>query len=279
MTKFKRFPADITLTNLKETFIEDCGWSFAKKDIDYKQDRTKSTTTYTDCLITKNMWIKTREAILEDNGVLVDIAVGDMQEFDHYIRAYSDGSNNKEGFASYGFTWIHSDGENVVYYEDSQKMKGTNSVGELTGAIDCLKSVYDYINENKLENVLVELTSDSNYVILGHTLHIPKQVERGWRNTSNKPTPNKELWKSMIEVGSNFDSLDKTHLLFKWIKGHKLKAKDTRMIEQDDFFDNIDLNFNKGIINDSEFSTDNIDIIMNERCDVLAKRELEIGKK
>ena len=82
----------------------------------------------------------------------------------------------------------------------------TNNQMELMGAIESLKAL-------KRPSAVV-LTTDSQYVCKGMNEWIEGWIKKGWKNSSNKPVKNMELWKELHEVSQQHN------IEWKWIKGH-----------------------------------------------------------
>lgn len=69
---------------------------------------------------------------------------------------------------------------------------------------------------------IVDLTSDSKYVLQGLDEWIAGWKQRGWRTASKQPVKNVDLWKQL-------DALKERHeLRFHWIKGHAGHAENER---------------------------------------------------
>jgi len=61
---------------------------------------------------------------------------------------------------------------------------------------------------------VVELYSDSQYVLKGMDEWLPQWKARGWRTAAKKPVKNVELWQRL-------DELQSTHQIrFHWVRGH-----------------------------------------------------------
>jgi len=69
----------------------------------------------------------------------------------------------------------------------------------------------------------VKIISDSKYVVdsvtKGWLFNWPN---RGWRNSLNEPTPNKELWQRLLLL------LERHQVEFVWVKGHANNPKNER---------------------------------------------------
>lgn len=83
---------------------------------------------------------------------------------------------------------------------------GTNQIAELTAAIEGLLRVP--------EGAVVELVSDSQYVLKGLTEWRAGWERRGYRNAKNEPVANLPLWKRLYAVA------DARRLKTRWVRGH-----------------------------------------------------------
>ena len=83
----------------------------------------------------------------------------------------------------------------------------TNNRMELTAVIESLETLTRPCN--------VQVFSDSKYVVDAiNQKWLPNWVRRGWRNSTNQPTPNKELWQRLLV------QLERHQVKFNWVKGH-----------------------------------------------------------
>lgn len=82
----------------------------------------------------------------------------------------------------------------------------TNNRMELRAVIEGLSALH--------KPTLVELTSDSKYVLDGLKTWLDGWIKRGWRTAAKEPVKNQDLWEEL-------DLLRKRHTInFHWIKGH-----------------------------------------------------------
>jgi len=82
----------------------------------------------------------------------------------------------------------------------------TNNRMELTAALRALQALK--------RPCVVELHSDSRYVIQGMTEWLPGWRRRGWVNASREPVRNRDLWEALAEAAAPHE----VHWL--WVKGH-----------------------------------------------------------
>lgn len=124
------------------------------------------------------------------------------------IIIYTDGAaKGNPGKAGWGAVFLIGDKEVEI---GGNKDHATNNQMELTAPIEALKCL-----KNNFPQVrLVEIISDSKYVILGITEWIYGWQKNGWRNAAKKPVVNKELWEELYSLTQELKP--------KWtyVKGH-----------------------------------------------------------
>ena len=82
----------------------------------------------------------------------------------------------------------------------------TNNQMELQAAIEGLKALS--------EPCIVNLTTDSKYVMQGITSWISNWKKNNWKNAAKKDVKNKELWVELDKYESLHD------VRWHWVKGH-----------------------------------------------------------
>lgn len=82
----------------------------------------------------------------------------------------------------------------------------TNNRMELMAAIRGLRAL-----KRACEVLLV---TDSQYVKNGITQWLPEWKKKGWRNASNKPVKNKDLWEQLDH------EVSRHQVQWRWVKGH-----------------------------------------------------------
>jgi ribonuclease HI len=93
----------------------------------------------------------------------------------------------------------------------------TNNRMELQAVIEGLRAL-------KAPSI-VEITSDSKYVLQGLEEWLDQWIKRGWRTASKQPVKNEDLWRDL-------DELRQRHTLsFRWIRGHNEHPENTRCDE------------------------------------------------
>ena len=103
----------------------------------------------------------------------------------------------------------------IIYKKDGKEIKKSLSGGEeqttnnrmemmaVLNALKCLK-----------KPCVVELFTDSKYVLEGATKWMSGWIEKGWRNADKKPVKNQDLWQQLNEEFS------KHTINWHWVKGH-----------------------------------------------------------
>jgi ribonuclease HI len=119
---------------------------------------------------------------------------------------YTDGSCHPQnpGPGGYGVVVIDEDGSHQEFSGGYKRT--TNNRMELIACIEALKAVD--------EDAKIILHTDSQYVQLGITDWIKGWKRRGWKNASNKPVKNQDLWVILDELAQNHQ------VQFKWVKAH-----------------------------------------------------------
>lgn len=69
---------------------------------------------------------------------------------------------------------------------------------------------------------VVDLTSDSQYVLKGLREWLPQWKSRGWKTAAKKPVKNQDLWMKLDEL------LQKHEIRFHWIRGHNEHPENER---------------------------------------------------
>ncbi|MFC4171750.1 ribonuclease H [Microvirga sp. GCM10011540] len=82
----------------------------------------------------------------------------------------------------------------------------TNTAMELMGVVEALEALPP--------SIPVEIYSDSHYVIMGATKHLPWWRSRGWRIVKGGKVANKDLWQRLSL------HLSGRSVTWNWVKGH-----------------------------------------------------------
>ena len=126
------------------------------------------------------------------------------------VTLYTDGAcSGNPGKGGYGAILVHVDSNGVKHekeFSEGYEMT-TNNQMELLAVIvglEALKKPCD-----------VKIISDSKYVVDSiEKGWLDNWVAKGWKKAGNKPVPNAELWKRLINAMKNHD------IKLEWIKGH-----------------------------------------------------------
>lgn len=90
----------------------------------------------------------------------------------------------------------------------------TNNRMELTAVIEGLRAL--------TKPSLVDLTSDSQYVLNGLKEWMAAWKKRGWKTADKKPVKNQDLWETLDLLKADHD------IRFHWIRGHQGHAENER---------------------------------------------------
>ena len=120
------------------------------------------------------------------------------------ITIYTDGAcSGNPGKGGWGAVIITGKEEILL---SGFKNQTTNNQMELQAAIEGLKALS--------EPCIVNLTTDSKYVMQGITSWISNWKKNNWKNAAKKDVKNKELWVELDKYESSHD------VRWHWVKGH-----------------------------------------------------------
>lgn len=121
--------------------------------------------------------------------------------------AYTDGAcaPSNPGPAAWGAVLIAPDGRTETDHFGFIG-HGTNQIAELTAAIEGLTRVP--------AGALVELVSDSQYVLKGLSEWRAGWERKGYRNSKGEPVANLHLWKQLFALA------DARKVSTRWVRGH-----------------------------------------------------------
>ncbi len=99
----------------------------------------------------------------------------------------------------------------LTYGKANRELSGgqeqtTNNRMELTAVIEGLKLLK--------QPCIVDLYTDSKYVLDGATKWLAGWIEKGWRRADKKPVLNMDLWQELVPL------LEKHQIIWHWVKGH-----------------------------------------------------------
>jgi ribonuclease HI len=91
----------------------------------------------------------------------------------------------------------------------------TNNRMELTAAIQALEALK--------RPCRVTLHADSEYVVRGMTLWLPRWQLDGWRNAKGRPVENPDLWRRLVAAAGPHE------VDWRWTRGHAGNAMNERV--------------------------------------------------
>ena len=131
-----------------------------------------------------------------------------------HIELYTDGAcSGNPGPGGWAYLLRHPESGKVVENAGGSS-RTTNNRMELRAVIEGLAWIK--------EPAVVDVYSDSKYVLGGLDEWMDGWIRKGWRNSAKKAVKNADLWKRL-------DELRKTHdLRYHWVKGHSEHAENDR---------------------------------------------------
>lgn len=125
----------------------------------------------------------------------------------HTHSVYTDGAcaPSNPGPCGWGAALIHHESK-VVTEHYGFIGHGTNQIAEIMAAVSGLLLVP--------AGTVIELVSDSKYVLSGLKEWRAGWERNGWRNAKKEPVANMALWKQL------FAAADERHVSVRWVKGH-----------------------------------------------------------
>lgn len=127
-----------------------------------------------------------------------------MKKSEQKIVIYTDGAcRGNPGPGGWGASLSYNGHSKTLY--GSEKVT-TNNRMELMAAIRALEALK--------RDCLVDLYTDSKYVLKGITEWLPDWKRRGWKTAAKKPVKNAELWQRLDEAQQNHQ------INWYWVKGH-----------------------------------------------------------
>lgn len=123
-----------------------------------------------------------------------------------YTDGACSGNQNKENKGGYGAVMIYKNHQKKIY---GGEVNTTNNRMELKGCIEALKTL-------KRKDIPVEVYTDSAYICncINQKWYV-KWRKNGWKNSTNKPVENKDLWEELLYL---IESLE--NITFIKVKGH-----------------------------------------------------------
>ena len=130
------------------------------------------------------------------------------------VELFTDGAcSGNPGPGGWAFVLVHPASGKKIERAGAERLT-TNNRMELRAVIEGLRSLH--------EPSIVELTSDSKYVLDGLNTWLDNWIGRGWRTAARKPVKNRELWERLDELRGEHQ------LRFHWIPGHAGHAQNER---------------------------------------------------
>ncbi|MFH1608754.1 MAG: ribonuclease HI [Patescibacteria group bacterium] len=128
------------------------------------------------------------------------------------IIIYTDGSSlGNPGPGGWG--GVISCGEKIIEIGGKEK-SSTNNRMEMTAAIQALRLIQD----RKLKGKVINIHTDSSYLLNGITIWIYSWMKKNWRNASKDPVLNKDLWEELFKL--EFDLKHKYEVKWTKVEGH-----------------------------------------------------------
>jgi len=142
------------------------------------------------------------------------------------VELFTDGAcSGNPGPGGWAFLLRHPRSGKAVERSGGER-ETTNNRMELTAVIEGLSALTRFS--------VVELYSDSQYVLKGLKEWMPGWKKKGWKTASKQPVKNVDLWRQL-------DTLKDEHeIRFHWVKGHAGHPENERVdelavIERDKF--------------------------------------------
>lgn len=133
-----------------------------------------------------------------------------MEEKKTFVTLYTDGAcSGNPGAGGYGAILVHVDANGIKHEKEFSEgfVHTTNNQMELLAVIIGLEALK--------KPCKVKIISDSKYVVDSiEKGWLNNWVAKDWKKAGNKPVPNAELWKRLIEAKKNHE------IELEWIKGH-----------------------------------------------------------
>lgn len=148
------------------------------------------------------------------------------------VRLFTDGACSfNPGPGGWG-ALIHTtvDGVRTETELKGGQSHATNNAMELLGAIKGLEKVWETIQERQaehvdlaVENVDVEVVSDSVYLVQGMNLWMEGWQCNGWKTANGSEVKNRDLFMRLFDLSQQIPQVR-----FSWVKGHSNHAENDR---------------------------------------------------
>ena len=127
-----------------------------------------------------------------------------MKKISIYTDGACSGNPGKGGWCA--ILIYDNNGQQVIKDISGSKQETTNNQMELTAVIEALQILK--------EPVIIDLFTDSKYVLEGATKWANGWVANNWKTSNKKPVANKELWIRLLSL------LQIHQVNWHWVKGH-----------------------------------------------------------
>lgn len=120
------------------------------------------------------------------------------------VRIFTDGAcSGNPGPGGWGAVLIYKSQRKEIFGGEAES---TNNRMELTAAIQALDTLK--------RRSIVDLHTDSRYVMDGITQWIHDWKTKGWRTAAKKPVKNEDLWRRLDQIAGAHE------VTWHWVKGH-----------------------------------------------------------
>ena len=121
-----------------------------------------------------------------------------------HVKIYTDGAcSGNPGPGGWGAILVYGDKEKELSGYEADTTNNRMEVMAVIGALEKLKAP-----------CIVDLYSDSTYVLKGISEWLPGWKARGWKTADKKPVKNVEYWQRLEEAASGHS------IKWHWVKGH-----------------------------------------------------------
>ncbi len=168
--------------------------------------------------------IEDRILLIENTQRSFDFESTEGTNVDFYL--YSDGAcRGNPGPGAWGVVGQNSE-EMTIFEASSFVDETTNNQMELLGAIKAIELLIEFKENKNLEELNVELYTDSKYVVDGIKSWIINWKKRNWKKSDGSKVASKELWQQLDEARNKIGQIK-----FKWVKGHNNHPQNERCDE------------------------------------------------
>jgi len=121
-----------------------------------------------------------------------------------HVKIYTDGAcSGNPGAGGWGAILVYGDKEKEIFGGEKET---TNNRMELMAVISALELLK--------EPCMVDVYSDSTYVLKGISEWMPSWKARGWKTADKKPVKNVEYWQRLEKAAHSHK------INWHWVKGH-----------------------------------------------------------